>query len=94
MEKTVVETISMAMIDSSDVLCFDLINISVKSTKVERCTDVMFKFTLYLSVTVEDLEDLRYEDKNILGAQYFVVLHSTLGAQWSHDTRVRLIFLP
>ena len=57
-KKTVVETISVAINDSSDVLCFDLylINIFVKSTKGERCTDVMLKPTLYcLSVTVEDL---------------------------------------
>ena len=39
-------------------LCLDLylINIFTKSTKVERCTDITFKLTLYyLSVTVEDL---------------------------------------
>ena len=49
----------MTISDSSDVLCFDLslINIFAKSTKAERCTDVMFKLTLYcLSVTVEDLD--------------------------------------
>ena len=53
-----VETISAAINDSSDVLCFDLypVNISLKSKKAERCTNVMFKLTLYfLSVTVEDL---------------------------------------
>ena len=52
------ETISVAINDSSDVLCFDLyiINIFAKSAKAERRTDVMFKLTLYcLSVTVEDL---------------------------------------
>ena len=52
------KTISVAINDSSDVLCFDLylINIFVKSKKTERCTDVMFKLTLYcLSVAVEDL---------------------------------------
>ena len=52
------KTISVAVNDSSDVLCFVLylINISEKSTKAERCTDVMIKLTLYcLSVTVEDL---------------------------------------
>ena len=57
-EKNVVETISVAINDSSDVLCFDLYlrNVFVKSTKAERSTDVMFKLTLYfLSVTVEDL---------------------------------------
>ena len=58
MKKTAVETIPVAINDSPDVLCFDLylVNIFAKSTKVERCTDVMFKLTLYcLSVTVEDL---------------------------------------
>ena len=59
MKKTpVVETIFMVISDSSDVLCFDLylINIFVKSTKAERCTNIMFKLKLYcLSVTVEDL---------------------------------------
>ena len=52
------ETISVAINDSSDMLCFVLyqINISEKSTKAERCTDVMIKLTLcYLSGTVEDL---------------------------------------
>ena len=52
------ETISVAINDSSDVLCFeiDLINIFAKFTKAERCTDVMFKLTLYcLSITAEDL---------------------------------------
>ena len=58
MKKTVVETISVAVNNKSDVLCFDLylINIFAKFAKVERCTDFMFKVTLYcLSVTVEDL---------------------------------------
>ena len=53
-----VETISVAISDSSDVLCFDLylINIFVKSMKAEICTDIIFKLTLYcLSVTVENL---------------------------------------
>ena len=52
------ETISVAINDSSDALCFDLYlrNVFVKSTKAEKSTDVMFKLTLYfLSVTVEDL---------------------------------------
>ena len=51
----VVETISVAINDSSDMLCFDLylINLFAKS---EKCTDIMFKLTLYcLSVTVKDL---------------------------------------
>ena len=53
MEKTL-----FAIIDSSDMLCFDLyqINIFAKSTKAGRCTDVVLKLTLNcLSVTVEDL---------------------------------------
>ena len=50
------ETISVALNDGSSVLCFHLylINIFAKSTKEERCTSVMFKLTLCLSVTVED----------------------------------------
>ena len=57
-KKNVVETISVAITDSSDVRCLDvyLINIFTKSTKAERCTDITFKLTIYcLSVTVEDL---------------------------------------
>ena len=47
-KKTVVETISVAISDNSDALCFDLylINIFEKSTETERCTDVMFKLKL------------------------------------------------
>ena len=47
--KLVVETISLAINDSSDVLFFDLylINIFAKSAKAERYKDVMFKLTLY-----------------------------------------------
>ena len=55
--KTVVETILVAITDSFIVRCFDLylINIFMKSTKSERCTD-MFNLTLYcLSVILEDL---------------------------------------
>ena len=80
------ETISVAINDSSDVLCFDLylVNIFVKSAKAKRCTDVMFKLTLHcLSVTVEDLNlqlRYRYEDVNVLVTHYFVVLDLTLGA--------------
>ena len=56
--KTVVETISVTITDSSNVRCLDLylINAFTKSAKAERCTDTTFKLTLYcLSVTVEDL---------------------------------------
>ena len=52
------ETILVAITDSSDVCCFHLylINIFTKPMKAERCTDIMFKLTLYrLSVTAEDL---------------------------------------
>ena len=58
----------MAIIDSSNVHRFDLylINIFTKSMKSERCTDIMFKLTLYcLSVTVEDL-NLSRIDLNLL----------------------------
>ena len=74
----------MVIDDSSDVLCFDLYLIIkfAKSTKAERCREVMFKLTLYcLSVTVDDLnlqQRYRYENINILGTRYFVVLDSTL----------------
>ena len=57
-KKPVMETILVAITDSSDVRYFDLylINIFTKSTKLEICTDIMFKLTLYSwSVTVEDL---------------------------------------
>ena len=57
-KKTIVEIISVAITDSSDMRCLDLylINIFTKSTKAERCTDITFKLTLHcLSVTVEDL---------------------------------------
>ena len=81
------ETISVAINGSSDVRCFDLylINIFAKSKKAERCTDVMFKLTIYcLSVTAEDLNlqwRHRYEDINILGTWYFVLLDTTSGTR-------------
>ena len=56
-KKAVVETISVAITDSSDVRYLDLclINIFTKSTKAERYIDIMFKLTLYcLSVTIKD----------------------------------------
>ena len=42
------ETMLVAINDSSDVLCFNLylINIFAKSTKAERCKDVKFNLTL------------------------------------------------
>ena len=48
MKKNVVETISVIINDSSNVLCFDLylIHIIGKSTKAERCIGVMFNLTL------------------------------------------------
>ena len=47
-EKNVVETISVIINDSSNVLCFDLylIHIIGKSMKAERCIGVMFNLTL------------------------------------------------
>ena len=81
------ETISVAINGSSDVRCFDLylINIFTKSRKAERCTDVMFKLAFYcLSVTAEDLNlqrRHRYEDINILGTRYFVLLNTTSGTR-------------
>ena len=88
----------MAISHSSDMLCFDLylINIFAKSMKVITCTLAVFKLTLYgLSDTVEDLNlyrRYRYKDINILGARYFVVLDSTLGARLAYDTSVCLMF--
>ena len=78
------ETISLVINDSSDVLCFrlNLINIFAKSTKPERYADVMFKLTYYLSVTAEDLNLWRrYKDLKILDSRYFIVPDSTLGAR-------------
>ena len=48
-KRCIVETISVAIKDKSNMICFDLylINIFLKSTKAERCTDVMFRLTLY-----------------------------------------------
>ena len=106
-KKNVVGIILVAITDSSDVCCFDLYLISIftKSTKSERSTDIMFKLTLCLFVTAENLyclsvtiEDLnsswkyRYEDINILGTCYFVLLDDTLGARQAHARVVRLIF--
>ena len=48
------ETISVAIMDSSDMRCLELylIKIFTKSKIAERCTDIMFKLTHYcLSVT-------------------------------------------
>ena len=78
------ETISLVINDSSDVLCFrlNLINIFAKSTKPERYADVMFKLTYCLSVTAEDLNLWRrYKDLKILDSRYFIVSDSTLGAR-------------
>ena len=79
------ETISVAINDSSGVLSFDLYltNIFTKSTKAERCIEVKFKLTLYcLSVTVEDLNlQRRKKDINILCTHYFDILDFILGAQ-------------
>ena len=47
----------MTINESSDLLCFVLylINIFEKSTKAERCADVMFKLARCLFDTFEDL---------------------------------------
>ena len=74
-KKTVVETISVAITDISDVQCLDLylINIFTKSAKAERYTGITFKLTLHcLSVSVEDLN---------LATRYFFLLDATLGAR-------------
>ena len=36
----------------------------------------------------------RYEEINILGTRYFVLLSATLGVRQAHGTSVRLIFPP
>ena len=66
-----------------------------KSAKAERCTDITFKLKLHcLSATTEDriYDEDRYEDINILGTHYFVILNATLGAWQVHATSVHLIF--
>ena len=47
----------MKFTDSSDVGCLDLylINLFTKSMKAERCTDIIAKLKLCLSVIDEDL---------------------------------------
>ena len=80
------KTISVAISDSSDVLCFDQypINIFAKSAKAKRCTGVIIKLTLHcLSVTVKDpnlQQRYRSEAINNLDTRYFVVLEPTLVA--------------
>ena len=52
------ETMSVFINSSSDMHYFDLylINMFMKSRKVERCTDNMFKLLFYcLPITVKDL---------------------------------------
>ena len=63
-KKTVVEIISVAIDDSSDVLCFDryLTNLFVKSTTAERCTDAVFRHVVYLLLMKIKIYD---EDINI-----------------------------
>ena len=86
LKQLVVEIISVAINDSSDVLWFGLylINIFTKSTKAERCTEVTFKLALYcLPVIVDDLNlswRCRYKHINILGTRNFVLPDSHLGA--------------
>ena len=65
----------------------------MKSTKAERCKRdaqtlrsswciIVYLLLLKISIYNED----RYEDTNILGTCYFVLLDPTLGAQQTHDT--------
>ena len=79
------ETISVAVTGSSDMRCFDLylINIFMKPRKVDRCTDFMFKLAFCLSFTVEESlkQRYKYEDINILGTRYFVLLDATSGTR-------------
>ena len=94
-KKTVVETFSVAINDSSGVLCFNLyrINIFEKPAKAQRCRDVMFNLTFYcLFVIFEDV-NLDIDMKtNILSTRYLTVLDSTLGVPQMHETSFRLIF--
>ena len=57
----------------------------LRNLERQRCTDVMFKLAFYcLSVTAEDLNlqrRHRYEDINILGTRYFILLDTTSGAR-------------
>ena len=46
--------------------------------------------TLLFTVTVEDLN--LYEDTNILGTHYIVLLNASLGAWQGHNTSMHLIF--
>ena len=50
------ETISVAITDSSNMCCFYWYLCTYESGKAEGCTDIMFKLTLYcLSTVLEDL---------------------------------------
>ena len=82
------------MKDKSDMICLDLylINIFVKSTKAERCTDVMFRLTLYClsgtyigctrwnGIPLVKTNYIYVYISNIVITHYFVALDSTLGA--------------
>ena len=50
-------------------------------------------FTVYLLLWKNKIyNENRYEDINILGKCYFVLLNATLGAQHVHDMSMYLIF--
>ena len=49
---------------------------------------IVYLLLLKIQIYNED----RYEDINILGTRYFVLLDANLGARLAHDTNVRLIF--
>ena len=55
----------------------------------ERCTGITFKVTLYC---LSDINEDRYENINILGTRYFVLLDATFDAPQVLDTSVHLIF--
>ena len=52
--------------------------------------DTLFFICYYSKIQIYH-ED-RYEDINILGTHYFVLLNATLGAQQAHNMSVHLIF--
>ena len=50
-------------------------------------------FIIYLLLLkIQIYNEDRYEDINILGTRYLVLLDANLGARQAHDTSVRLIF--
>ena len=49
---------------------------------------IVYLLLLKIQIYTENI----YEDINILGTRYFVLLDANLGARQAHDTSVRLIF--